>query len=65
MAAGQYVSVSSQSDIETTDLVMEKNELETMPHIELKELAKINGKKGITQPFSYAGSRTADQQKRA
>src|ERR1039457_7505006 len=40
MAAGEYVSVSSQSDIETADLKREKRELDTMPDTELKELAK-------------------------
>jgi len=47
MAAGEYVSVSSQSDIETADLEREKKELETMPEIELKELAKIYQKRGL------------------
>lgn len=47
MAAGEYVSVSSQSDIETADLAREKKELETMPDIELKELAKIYQKRGL------------------
>src|ERR1700712_5258296 len=41
MAAGEYVSVSSQSDIEAADLKREKNQLETMAEIELKELTKI------------------------
>jgi len=40
MAAGEYVSVSSQSDIESADLKREKKELETIPDIELEELAK-------------------------
>src|SRR6185312_14308876 len=40
MAAGEYVSVSSQSDVETADLEREKKELEEMPEIELNELAK-------------------------
>ncbi|MFT5304588.1 MAG: VIT1/CCC1 family predicted Fe2+/Mn2+ transporter, partial [Chitinophagales bacterium] len=31
MAAGEYVSVSSQADIEEADLEREKNELETIP----------------------------------
>ncbi len=48
MAAGEYVSVSSQSDIETADLEREKYELETMPDIELKELAKLYEKRGLT-----------------
>ena len=47
MAAGEYVSVSSQSDIETADLAREKKELDTMPEIELNELAKIYIKRGL------------------
>jgi len=52
MAAGEYVSVSSQSDIETADLEREKRELETMPDIELKELAKIYEKRGLDSKLS-------------
>jgi len=52
MAAGEYVSVSSQSDIETADLAREKNELETMPDIELKELTKIYEKRGLDNKLS-------------
>ena len=47
MAAGEYVSVSSQSDIETADLKREKKELDTIPDIELRELAKIYKKRGL------------------
>jgi VIT1/CCC1 family predicted Fe2+/Mn2+ transporter len=47
MAAGEYVSVSSQSDIETADLDREKRELETMPDIELKELADVYQQRGL------------------
>jgi len=47
MAAGEYVSVSSQSDIEIADLAREKKELDTMPEIELNELAKIYTKRGL------------------
>jgi VIT1/CCC1 family predicted Fe2+/Mn2+ transporter len=52
MAAGEYVSVSSQSDIETADLEREKKELETMPEIELKELAKIYERRGLTHELA-------------
>ena len=41
MAAGEYVSVSSQSDIDQADLAREKKELEEMPEVEERELAKI------------------------
>ncbi len=52
MAAGEYVSVSSQSDIETADLEREKRELKAMPDIELKELAKIYQKRGLDSNLS-------------
>jgi len=52
MAAGEYVSVSSQSDIETADLGREKKELDTMPDIELKELASIYRKRGLDSDLS-------------
>jgi len=47
MAAGEYVSVSSQSDIETADLEREKKELEMKPDAELKELSKLYQKRGL------------------
>ena len=52
MAAGEYISVSSQSDIETADLKREKNELETMPKAELKELAKLYEDRGLSSELS-------------
>jgi vacuolar iron transporter family protein len=47
MAAGEYVSVSSQLDIETADLKREQKELDTMPDVELKELAKLYEHRGL------------------
>ncbi len=47
MAAGEYVSVSSQTDIENADIEREKLELETMPDLELEELAKIYMRRGV------------------
>src|SRR5450432_1678197 len=47
MAAGEYVSVSSQSDIETADLKREQKELDTMPDVELKELAEHYQHRGL------------------
>jgi VIT1/CCC1 family predicted Fe2+/Mn2+ transporter len=47
MAAGEYVSVSSQADIEKSDLEREKRELEDIPEIELRELAKIYEGRGL------------------
>ena len=49
MAAGEYVSVSSQEDTEKADLLREKRELEEMPEIELQELAKIYEKRGVSK----------------
>ncbi len=48
MAAGEYVSVSSQTDIETADLERERIELEDSPEEELIELAKIYEDRGLT-----------------
>lgn len=49
MAAGEYVSVSSQSDIEVADLTREKAELENMPDLELQELANIYRQRGLDE----------------
>jgi VIT1/CCC1 family predicted Fe2+/Mn2+ transporter len=49
MAAGEYVSVSSQEDTEKADLLREKRELEEMPEVELLELAKIYEKRGVSK----------------
>jgi VIT1/CCC1 family predicted Fe2+/Mn2+ transporter len=47
MAAGEYVSVSSQTDIEKADIKREKQELEEMPETELLNLAKIYENRGL------------------
>lgn len=47
MAAGEYVSVSSQSDTEEADLSREKAELASQPEFEREELAKIYVKRGL------------------
>jgi VIT1/CCC1 family predicted Fe2+/Mn2+ transporter len=47
MAAGEYVSVSSQTDIEKADIEREKKELEEMPELELHRLAEIYEKRGL------------------
>ncbi|MCX6243172.1 MAG: VIT family protein [Bacteroidetes bacterium] len=47
MAAGEYVSVSSQTDVEKADILREKQELIEMPEIELQRLAEIYEKKGL------------------
>ncbi|TCO44231.1 VIT1/CCC1 transporter family protein [Actinocrispum wychmicini] len=48
MAAGEYVSVSSQRDAEQALLDQERRELAEMPEVELDELAKIYVDKGLT-----------------
>ena len=48
MAAGEYVSVSSQSDTENADLARERHELATMPEHELAELTGIYVNRGLT-----------------
>ena len=48
MAAGEYVSVSSQSDTEKADLAREREELATQPEAELEELTGIYEKRGLT-----------------
>ncbi|MDC6405209.1 MULTISPECIES: VIT1/CCC1 transporter family protein [Maribacter] len=47
MAAGEYVSVSSQTDVEKADIKREKEELEEMPNLELKRLAQIYEERGL------------------
>ncbi|PSJ18096.1 VIT1/CCC1 transporter family protein [Nitrosomonas supralitoralis] len=47
MAAGEYVSVSSQSDTEKADLEIEKDSLKNDFEFELKELANIYEKRGL------------------
>jgi VIT1/CCC1 family predicted Fe2+/Mn2+ transporter len=47
MAAGEYVSVSSQSDTETADLARERQELLTEPESEHLELAMIYQSRGL------------------
>lgn len=47
MAAGEYVSVSSQTDVEKADIDREKIELKETPDIELQLLAEIYEKRGL------------------
>jgi vacuolar iron transporter family protein len=47
MAAGEYVSVSSQADTERADVERERKEHETNPEFELTELAKIYTDRGL------------------
>ncbi len=47
MAAGEYVSVSSQADTENADIALEKKSLETDYEFEKEELAKIYQSRGL------------------
>jgi len=47
MAAGEYVSVSSQADTEQADLARERIELATQPRAEEDELAEIYVRRGL------------------
>lgn len=49
MAAGEYVSVSSQTDIEKADIAREKQELKDMPEIEMQRLAEIYVQRGLSK----------------
>lgn len=47
MAAGEFVSVSSQADTEEADMARERRELATQPEAELAELAAIYEQRGV------------------
>jgi VIT1/CCC1 family predicted Fe2+/Mn2+ transporter len=49
MAAGEYVSVSSQTDTEKADIAREARELEDMPEEELQILAAIYEQRGLAK----------------
>ncbi len=58
MAAGEYVSVSSQSDTEKADLARETQELKDDPAFEREELANIYVKRGLDPALA---AQVADQ----
>lgn len=49
MAAGEYVSVSSQTDIEKADIEREKQELKDTPELELQMLTEIYEQRGLSK----------------
>ncbi len=53
MAAGEYVSVSSQSDTEQADLERERGELAAAPEAERTELAEIYVTRGLTRELAF------------
>lgn len=52
MATGEYVSVSSQSDVEQADIEMERAELERNPEGELRELAELYEQRGLNKELA-------------
>jgi VIT1/CCC1 family predicted Fe2+/Mn2+ transporter len=52
MAAGEYVSVSSQADTERADLARERRELATDHEAEVRELASIYVERGLEPALS-------------
>jgi VIT1/CCC1 family predicted Fe2+/Mn2+ transporter len=53
MAAGEYVSVSSQADTEAADLARERDELATSPAAERTELAHIYMSRGLSTELAH------------
>lgn len=53
MASGEYVSVSSQTDIEKADIAREQEELLAMPEEELQRLAEIYEKRGLKKETAW------------
>jgi vacuolar iron transporter family protein len=58
MAAGEYVSVSSQADTEAADLLRERRELSQFPESEREELRRIYVKRGLDETLA---GRVAEQ----
>ena len=54
MAAGEYVSVSSQADAEAADLEREQHALDNCPRQELHELTQIYSDRGLHPPLAKA-----------
>jgi VIT1/CCC1 family predicted Fe2+/Mn2+ transporter len=52
MAAGEYVSVSSQADAERADIERERSELSAEPELERQELAAIYRKRGLDEKLA-------------
>lgn len=52
MAAGEYVSVSSQTDAEKADLARERRELAEAPEAELEELTQIYVERGLDRELA-------------
>lgn len=57
MAVGEYVSVSSQRDVEEADLNRERRELRDEPELELTELTALLAAKGMSEETADSAAR--------
>lgn len=64
MAAGEFVSVSSQRDAEHADIALEQHELATAPEAELHELAGIYHKRGLDKALAFEVARQLSEHDR-
>lgn len=53
MATGEYVSVSSQTDVEKANIERKKKELKDMPELELQRFAEIYEKRGLKKATAF------------
>ena len=61
MAAGEYVSVSTQRDTERAAVRLEHEELTQLPEVELKELAALLQKKGLSHATALQAAQELTQ----
>jgi VIT1/CCC1 family predicted Fe2+/Mn2+ transporter len=52
IAAGEFVSVSAQSDVEAADRIKETAELAAQPEAELEELTRIYQARGVPRQLA-------------
>jgi vacuolar iron transporter family protein len=64
MAAGEFVSVSSQLDAEHADIALEKEELADAPEAELQELANIYVQRGLDKQLAMQVARQLSEHDR-
>ena len=57
MAAGEYISVTSQSELTKAEIEMERRELARHPAAEMKELAKFFEDRGLDAELAYEAAR--------
>ena len=57
MAAGEYTSVASQAELAMAEIEIEKNELRQNPEAEIKELAEVWMKRGVSETVAMQFSK--------